>query len=61
MLAMLVNLWKRLYFYKVSVWLVSHGVWASIASREEIAEQEGSQPGAIESYTASEVDVGEIE
>ncbi len=60
MLAMSVNLRRRLYFYKVSVWLVSRGVWASIASREEIAEKEGSRPGAIESYTASEVDVGEI-
>ncbi len=29
-----------------------------IASREEIAEQKGSRPDAIESYTASEVDVG---
>ena len=58
MLAMSVNLWKRLYFYKVSVWSsFAWGLSVDFASREEIAEQEGSRPGAINAIAS--VDAGE--
>ena len=61
MLAMSVNLRKRLYFYKVwSGWFrVGSGCRSPVV--KSIAEKTGHGWDAIESFTASEVDVGEIE